>query len=166
MYPRGHAGSSLLFNLPLLVYLTDDIIIGVICTLIIMWVSIIPDIDISNRLFLDKIEHRGFTHTIEFIILSSIIFNLAVFGINIVFQINSVSHVYVSLSVFIGLLSHTIIDTLDSHGVKISYFFSDSNSCVNLIKNNSSPILNNSIFIIGLLLTVTAIYTEYLIFLI
>lgn len=67
MYPRGHAGLALTLYAPILYLTATKSFIGAtILTLCVMWTAILPDIDISNKLFLDRLDHRGTTHTVWF----------------------------------------------------------------------------------------------------
>lgn len=158
MFPRGHAGISLIINIPFLIIFSNTFPINIICTILIMWVSIAPDVDISSKLFLDKINHRGITHTIEFIILFSIIFNMFVIFIFNIFSILYLYNMYILLIPLIGLLSHTFTDILDVHGVRVSYIFSKKVTRIKYIQDNSSGVLNNIIFISGSLLTFSTIF--------
>lgn len=159
MFPRGHAGISLMINIPFLILFSNTFPINIICTILIMWLSIIPDIDISSKLFLDKIKHRGITHTIEFIILFSIIFNIFIIFMLNIFSILYLYNMYILLVPLIGLLSHTFTDILDIHGVRVSYIFSEKVTKIKFIQNNANSILNNMIFISGVLLTFSIIFT-------
>lgn len=161
MFPRGHAGISLIINIPLLIIFADTFPINILCTILIMWLSIIPDIDISSKLFFDKINHRGITHTIEFIILFSIIFNILLFSILYITELVHIYNIYIFMIPLIGLSSHTITDIFDTHGVKISYLFSQKTTNTPIIKDNSDDLLNNAIFFIGVILTLLFIITQY-----
>lgn len=149
MFPRGHAGFSLLLNIPFLYYYSNNIIVCSLCIIIIMWTSIFPDIDFSNKLFMKRFDHRGITHTIEFIILFSLIFNCILFSLIYILDIDSFIHTYIFISPIVGISSHIIGDIMDKYGVDISYFMSDKRYCLNLINDNSSSLLNNSLFVIG-----------------
>lgn len=148
MYPRGHAGLSLIINAPFLMYFVDNLVLSVLCTIIIMWSSISPDIDISDKLFLNRFDHRSITHTIEFAILISTISNIFILSIIYIFNLGSIIS-YLYISVFLGLLSHIVADMLDTHGVKLSYILPKKRYKLGVIKNNSSKILNNSLILIG-----------------
>jgi membrane-bound metal-dependent hydrolase YbcI (DUF457 family) len=151
MYPRGHAGVALILNVPFLIYFVDHLVISLLCTLIIMWSSISPDIDISNKSFLNRLDHRSMTHTLEFAIFISIIFNILILLIILSFNLNGIIS-YVYISVFLGLSSHIIADILDTHGVKLSYILPKKRYKLSVIKDNSSKILNNSLFAFGTIL--------------
>jgi len=82
--------------------------------------SLLPDIDhpnsyINNQLRVTKpigrtIRHRGFTHSIEFIILVSIL--LKIIGVNTT----------IIFGLLIGIISHLIMDSITVSGVRWSYF--------------------------------------------
>lgn len=162
MFPRGHAGISLIINIPLLMIFADTFPINIFCTILIMWLSVTPDIDISSKLFFDKIEHRGVTHTIEFILLFSVLFNTLLFFILYITELEDIYNIYLFITPFIGLLSHMVTDIFDTHGVKISYLLSQKTTNIPIIKDNSDDMLNNITFFIGVILTILFIVIKYM----
>jgi len=96
---------------------TKTLLLGSLC-------SIIPDIDVISENFgiigedkYDFLAHRGFTHSILFGIIWSII-------IIIVFHRKDVKKYYVlGLFYFICTCSHGVLDSMTNGGVGISFFF-------------------------------------------
>lgn len=168
MWPRGHAGSALIMNLPLLAYFMQyDPIISTICTLIIMWLSIIPDFDFINRSILSKLEHRGFTHTIEFVIILSSISYILIIPLIYYFSISYPISMYLLISPIYGIVSHISIDIMDTTGINPFYTISNYSISkryhLNIIKDGSSFYLNNFVLLIGFLLTIfIIIYYDYI----
>lgn len=168
MWPRGHAGSALIMNTPLLYYFIQyDIVISTICTLTIMWISIIPDFDFVDKSVLSYLNHRGFTHTFDFVVLFSIVSYIVLFPIILYFDISYPVRLYIITTPFYGVLSHIIVDLLDTSGINPFYAFSDysfsRNYNANIIEDGSNPHLNNTILAVGFLLNTTIIiYVDYI----
>ena len=94
------------------VSLTNPITLGAVIG------SIIPDIDVVIRLIKDDMyylnNHRGKSHSIYFLILYSVIIT---FILNFMFQDMNILKVF--LFTFLGSLSHTLMDTLNSYGAML-----------------------------------------------
>lgn len=158
MYPRGHAGISLIISSPIVLFLgVSNLITSVSITIIIMWVSIIPDIDISNKSILDKTDHRGVTHTIWFGIILSI-FSFAFFEILNYYVRIDINSLLKSIAVLVGIISHQIGDIINNSGIKPFKIgsFGDFEICYTMLESDNSC-YNNIIFVVGTVCIITSI---------
>lgn len=80
--------------------------------------AMIPDIDVVTRFFYDDLvyirHHRGMTHSIPFLLGFSIIITA---GLYLFFPEMNIFQTW--LFTFLGAMSHTLFDTLNSYGAKV-----------------------------------------------
>lgn len=119
MYPRGHAGISLILSCPMILYIGENnLFISVLWCIIVMWSSIIPDIDISKRLFLSYFEHRGSTHTIWFGLFLSL-FSYIFFSVIVEYLDFGEQYVLLfSSCALFGVTSHFIADVFNDTPIR------------------------------------------------
>ena len=113
MYPRGHAGISLIVSAPLTVYF-KEVPEFTIFVIIMMWTSILPDLDIPVCRRFSAIRHRGISHTVWSVIFCSAV---SIVAYKVAEPWLFFSQEVVLIGVSLGMLSHIIGDGLNKDGV-------------------------------------------------
>lgn len=161
MFPRGHAGFLMIMYVVSVKVLhpTSAFIIGIGLPVAVV-MSISPDIDISNKLILSKLEHRGITHTIWFTVFVTLISYLSLMLSSYIISFHENSIMFLTSAVFIGYASHIVLDMANEGGVRPiytrGYLSTDMRLSVPLVKSNSIRV-NNGLFMLGTLVYLTII---------
>lgn len=161
MFPRGHAGIALIAYSP--VYLAQTELLSVLTAICVMWAAVIPDMDVSNRLVLRQLNHRGLTHTVWFAGIAGVVsygvFVTTELLINSMFDIQLANYlptytpILLSISVGVGVLLHLAGDVINIRAGVRPFSFIDSNNSgyefhYPLIDGHTSR-NNNTLFVIG-----------------
>lgn len=120
MFPRGHAGFALLFCLPVLA-VCDAHIALLSMTICAIWFSIVPDLDVILHYKTQTFNHRGFTHTIWFILVINTFFSLSFMFLKSHFILSTSEYTAILVGINIGLTTHIIGDILNEDGVNPLY---------------------------------------------
>lgn len=158
MYPKGHIGISLLVSIPIFLYL-DSTLYGLIITLTVCGFSLFPDIDILNIYPANKIQHRGFTHTVWFGILVLLSTSLLIPVFQVFFTANWIAYA-LPIASMIGIVSHLLGDTINRSGIQPFCIKSyGSNISLNYyIVDSDDTLYNNILFVIGTISIVVLIF--------
>lgn len=157
MFPRGHAGFLMAIYAVSVKVLnpTDPLIIAIGLPVAVI-MSILPDIDISNKLILSKLDHRGITHTVWFSTFVGLIFYcfLLLLLSNYMIPLQGKSAIFLSTMAFIGYSSHLILDMSNEGGIRPIYtkghLSTDIRLGVSLVESDNTKV-NNGLLVIGCL---------------
>lgn len=156
MYPRGHAGLSMVICAPFAAYFTGVLDFSMFI-IISMWSSILPDIDVPICRRFQNVRHRGITHTIWFVIFCT--FMIAATHL-ILSQWLFFSLDVSVVAVIIGITSHIVVDGFNRDGVKPFEFLGTWSYHLQLsVVKSDSWIINNLLMTVG----VTVVFTIVLI---
>lgn len=154
MFPRGHAGLAMIIYaiITSLTQVTSSYIVA-IGLFIIVLTSILPDFDIIEASVLNRIEHRGITHTIWFSIVSFIITYGFFMSLSIFFAIQHTEILYLATVALIGYTSHLFGDALNESGIRPFYIpnyqITEWRIGFNLLRSQSNKV-NNIFHISGI----------------
>lgn len=151
MYPRGHAGISLILTSPIVLYMgRESLLTSTMICLIIMWSSILPDVDIIEKSLLSDIKHRGPTHTIWFATFTYILSYFIILILDLYYSgLEPYVHI-IPASMFTGVLLHLMTDIMNETGVrplKIGEYFSDFRLRYDVFESDGC--MNNLFFVVG-----------------
>jgi membrane-bound metal-dependent hydrolase YbcI (DUF457 family) len=118
MFPRGHSGIAMLFCVPLIILFESNVPL-MIMTICAIWFSVFPDFDLILHHKTSTFNHRGFTHSIWFII----IFNVFLFSIftllNSWLDTFISNYLFATIGINIGIITHILSDIFNEEGVRI-----------------------------------------------
>jgi inner membrane protein len=155
MFPRGHAGFIMAIYAVSVNILnpTDPLIIAVGLPVAVI-MSILPDIDISNKLILSKLEHRGITHTVWFSVFVGLMFYCFLLLSEYMIPLKGKSAIFLSSMAFIGYASHLILDMFNERGIRPiyarGYLSTDIRLGVSLVESDNAR-FNYGLLVIGCL---------------
>jgi inner membrane protein len=109
---------------------------------VLLFGSVLPDIDLLSDLILKTVIHRTFTHSLLFVLLTSLIFYL-VFSMMRNFKYK-LSPLIMTLSLALGMLTHILLDIFTMPGVALLWpcpiFYSIFGTFQNIVPMVDFPI--------------------------
>lgn len=161
MFPRGHTGFLMLIY-TIAVKFSGSVSIPIlgIGLPIAVAMSISPDIDMSDRLILSKIEHRGITHTIWFTFLVTLISYVSLALSGYIISLDEESIKFLTFAVFIGYTSHIVLDMVNEQGIRPIYTRGHLPTVMRLrlpLVESDNIRANNILFILGTLVYLSII---------
>lgn len=150
---------SLILTSPVVVYMGEEsLLTSTMICLIVMWSSISPDIDISERSLLSEIKHRGPTHTIWFATFTYVLSYSVILTLELYYPVLEPYIHIIPASVFTGVLLHLMADAMNETGVKplkIGGYFSGFRLRYDIFESDGWS--NNVFFVIGFIMIVFCI---------